>query len=80
MIQDSIHPCDPENMRAAADWQLERIMAWAYKHLYPDQINALVEEMRPTATLPTTADSAPWLDITYDGFKHSIRHSETENE
>ncbi len=21
-IQDSIHPCDPEDMRAAADWQL----------------------------------------------------------
>jgi hypothetical protein len=25
-------------------------------------------------------DDAPWLDTTYDGFKHSIRHSETANE
>jgi len=25
-IQDSIHPCDPENMRAAADWQLEQCL------------------------------------------------------
>ena len=72
-IQDSIYPCDPANMRAAADWQLEKIMAWGYKHLYPDQILALADEMRPTA------DNAPWLDTTYDGFKHSIRHSETEN-
>ena len=23
-IQDSIHPCDPENMQTAADWQLEK--------------------------------------------------------
>ena len=61
-------------MRAAADWQLEKIMAWGYKHLYPDQILALADEMRPTA------DNAPWLDTTYDGFKHSIRHSETANE
>ena len=61
-IQDSTYPCDPANMRAAADWQLEKIMAWGYKHLYPDQILALAEEMRPTA------DSYPWLDTTYDGF------------
>lgn len=25
-IQDSIHPCDPANMRAAADWQLEQVI------------------------------------------------------
>ena len=25
-IQDSVHPCDPENMRAAADWQLEQVI------------------------------------------------------
>jgi hypothetical protein len=24
-IQDSIHPCDPENIRAAADWQLVQL-------------------------------------------------------
>ena len=28
-IQDSVHPCDPENMRTAADWQLEKVItAW----------------------------------------------------
>ena len=27
-IQDSIHPCDPDNMRAAADWQLEKVLEW----------------------------------------------------
>ena len=41
--------CD--NMRAAADWQLEQVIDWGYKHLYPDQINDLVEAMRPTFTL-----------------------------
>ena len=33
--------------RAAADWQLEQVMEWGYKHLYPDQVNALREAMRP---------------------------------
>ena len=27
-IQGSIHPCDPENMRAAADWQLGQVLKW----------------------------------------------------
>jgi hypothetical protein len=27
-IQDSVHPCDPDNMRAAADWQLEQVIEW----------------------------------------------------
>ena len=27
-IQDSIHPCDPADMRAAADWQLEQVINW----------------------------------------------------
>jgi len=27
-IQDSIHPCDSANMRAAADWQLEQVIEW----------------------------------------------------
>jgi len=27
-IQDSVHPCDPENMRTAADWQLEQLIEW----------------------------------------------------
>ena len=32
-IQDSVHPCDPENMRTAADWQLEQITEWLRKNL-----------------------------------------------
>jgi hypothetical protein len=32
-IQDSVHPCDPENMRTAADWQLEQMMEWLDEHL-----------------------------------------------
>ncbi len=32
-IQDSIHPCDPENMRAAADWQLEQVFEWIKSEL-----------------------------------------------
>ena len=36
--------------RGAADWQLEQVIDWGYKHLYPDQINDLVEAMRPTFT------------------------------
>ena len=33
-IQDSIHPCAPEDMRAAADWQLELCIIWL-KNLDP---------------------------------------------
>ena len=36
-----------DDMRTAADWQLEQVMEWGYKHLYPDQINALRKTMRP---------------------------------
>ncbi len=32
-IQDSVHPCDPENMRAAADWQLKQVMKWLDKNI-----------------------------------------------
>jgi len=58
-IQDSVHPCDPENMRAAADWQLEQVIEWlevnlikhgfheGYAYLYKD----LKKAMRPTTTL-----------------------------
>jgi hypothetical protein len=53
-------------MRAAADWQLEQVMLWGYKYLYPDQVNALREAMRPQQK---EHDAAPWLDITYDAFK-----------
>ena len=27
-IQDSVHPCDPADMRAVADWQLEQVIEW----------------------------------------------------
>ena len=36
-----------DDMRTAADWQLEQVMEWGYKYLYPDQVNALREAMRP---------------------------------
>ena len=46
---ESLHmPGYQEDMRAAADWQLEQVVAWGYKHLYPDQIDALVSDMRTT--------------------------------
>ena len=34
-------------MRKSADWQLEQVLNWSYKYLYPDQVNALSEAMRP---------------------------------
>ena len=34
-------------MRAAADWQLEQVLEWSYRYLYPDQVNSLREAMRP---------------------------------
>ena len=55
-IQDSIHPCDPANMRSAADWQLERVIEWIKQgHLYDleyhthclDMIADLRKAMRP---------------------------------
>jgi hypothetical protein len=60
-IQDSIHPCDPENMRSAADWQLEQALEWlkdgdfehgvCYHCKYRSRhlvVNAFKEAMRPT--------------------------------
>jgi len=52
-IQDSIHPCDPENMRAAADWQLEQCIAWLDDTDCDDPqetAQRLREAMRPTTT------------------------------
>ncbi len=60
-IQDSVHPCDPENMRTAADWQLEQVIDWlkncnmnhslSYDGEYRSDrylvINAFREAMRP---------------------------------
>ena len=34
-------------MRAAADWQLEQVIEWGTKYLYPDQLLALTDAMRP---------------------------------
>ena len=65
-IQDSVHPCDPENMRTAADWQLEQVVEWLRHNLgsvpldpvgYSGHeidvdyvIESLREDMRPTTT------------------------------
>ena len=63
-IQDSVHPCDPENMRTAADWQLEQVIDWlkncnmnhslSYDGEYRSDrylvVNAFREAMRPTTT------------------------------
>jgi len=59
-IQDSVHPCDPENMRAAADWQLECDAEWwkiilnRLEMIHPHVVDSLIEEfkkaMRPTTT------------------------------
>ena len=35
------------DLRAAADWQLEQVLEWGYKYLYPDQVNPLRKAMRP---------------------------------
>jgi len=55
-IQDSVHPCDPENMRTAADWQLEQVIEWmevnlmkhdfyeGYAYLYDDCSQAYIRE------------------------------------
>ena len=42
-IQDSVHPCDPENMRSAADWQLEQVIDWLRNNLDEDYIWAVVD-------------------------------------
>ena len=56
-IQDSVHPCDPENMRSAADWQLEQVIEWfgecddyelASWEQHVKMISDLKEAMRPT--------------------------------
>jgi hypothetical protein len=50
-IQDSIHPCDPENMRAAADWQLEQVIDWVskfgwYLFEHPCQKHEFISELK----------------------------------
>jgi hypothetical protein len=67
LIGDNLFLCLTEDdMRVAADWQLEQVMEWGYKYLYPDQVNALREAMRPQQK---EHDATPWLEITYDAFK-----------
>ena len=47
-LMDGSQPITIEDaMRKAADWQLEQVLNWSYKYLYPDQVNALSEAMRP---------------------------------
>ncbi len=43
-IQDSIHPCDPENMRAAADWQLEQVVSYLEHYTDPIWYDRLTDE------------------------------------
>ena len=54
MIQDSTHPCDPANMRAAADWQLQEVLKFMKKHeqLFggSGMIFILEDAMRPNTT------------------------------
>ena len=45
--EDSSGWLEDDLMRAAADWQLEQVLEWSYRYLYPDQANSLREAMRP---------------------------------
>jgi len=36
------------NMRAAADWQLEQVLNWCSKYIHTKSVDALREAMRPT--------------------------------
>ena len=56
------HCLTEDDMRVAADWQLEQVIHWAFDNLPTEQVNDLQLAMRPN-------DAAPWLDITYDAFK-----------
>ena len=40
-------PMFPQVACSAADWQLEQVLEWSYRYLYPDQVNSLREAMRP---------------------------------
>lgn len=58
-IQDSVHPCDPENMRTAADWQLEQCIDWLDDTDCDDPqetAQRLREAMRPTTTTQENND------------------------
>ena len=57
-------------MRAAADWQLEQVFEWGYKHLYPDQVNALREAMLPNS--PSLKEQALQALEKSDGADHPV--------
>ena len=49
MIQDSIHPCDPENMRAAYDLAVKHCVNWIYNYesdsLWPPSLEYIADEL-----------------------------------
>tara|TARA_B100001559_G_scaffold174767_1_gene146314 strand:+ start:968 stop:1165 length:198 start_codon:yes stop_codon:yes gene_type:complete len=49
-IQDSVHPCDPENMRASADWQLAQCLDYIRTTQGDNAMVPFMEAMRPTKT------------------------------
>ncbi len=65
-IQVSVHPCDPENMRAAANWQLEQVIEWLIEHLE----DYLCEDYYKTYLL---------MVAFLDDFKKAIRPTTQEN-
>ena len=57
-IRESIYVCDPKNMRAAADWQLEQVLEWLkncrdYDLLYIKDRASMRRELKK-AMRPTT--------------------------
>jgi len=38
------------DLRAAADWQLEQVLNWCSKYIHTKSVDALREAMRPTTT------------------------------
>jgi len=68
-IQDSVHPCDPENMRTAADWQLEQAIAW----LKLNTDDYLLQDYYKTYFLKTYFLTEAFLD----DFKKAMRPTTT---
>ncbi len=50
-IHDSFYPCDPGDMRTAADWQLEQVIEWVskfgwYLFEHPCQKHEFISELK----------------------------------
>ena len=50
-IQDSPYPINIEDMRAAADWQLERVVEWledvaGYDLIYPNDCDNMIQHLK----------------------------------